>query len=268
MNDKYIKVSINETGIISESANIDITNPLRPVFSAGRRGSINRVIDGGLQATFNANYYVEPNREPNIGIVNYIKSWTGSNFENYKTCIGGISGVAVLESLALRINPNEPITASVRFISYYPVSGTNSNLTTAYNPSGASGIAHGWTTKFFLNGNQVTTGNFYSVDYSFRANWSPIYTIESSHPVQIDLNTAEETLQITRDFYKTVGPSGVDSTTYYGVDTIRVYDLANIAGTSDNYFEISLKSGYVGEVRVDTTPDDILRVVSTIQKYY
>jgi hypothetical protein len=269
MNDKNVKISINNTGLMADSASVNFRYPIRPVYNVGKVGVFNRVMDGGSTTEISLNYISEVYRDPNFGILNYVKNTNSNDYDKFIVCVGGISGISVLESLSFTLAVNEPLSVSAGYVSYQPTSGTLREQTNNnYNPSGTSGIAHSWTTKFYNGTNLITTGNFYSLSYQYRANWNPIYTIGNTYPIQIDFNSAEETIEVVRDFYKSAHPSGFDSESFLGIDKLRIYGLSEINTVGNAYIELNLSSGYVINNQVNATSDDIIRITSTVQRVF
>src|SRR5437868_1527142 len=68
------KVAINGTGIMADTASLDLSNNLTPILAVGKRGMINLTPNGELTANISFSYPLEPGNEPIKGIVNYIKN--------------------------------------------------------------------------------------------------------------------------------------------------------------------------------------------------
>jgi len=260
-----IDAIIAGSGILAESASISSENSLSPLYVLGNKGIINQSPSGPLRSSFSFNYVLESNYDPVQNIVSYLK--TGRETTNYESTIvslGGITGNCFLDSYSLKSSPNDVTKANVSFISFLPLTGflqdKKGNIN--YNSSNTSGISHGWTTYFSNINNKI-----YEMDYSFKPNWEPVYTLGSVFPRQIQFLGAQEDMSFVKDIYTGIQFSGQNATGYFNFTglqtTVKLFGLMN-----SNSYTIEISGSKVKNTQVNASLDDIVRVSSSVSKYY
>jgi len=265
---KNVKVGINGTGLLAESAQVDVSNNLIPIFSLGKKGLITMTPNGELGGTVTFNYLVEPGNEPVNGICKYVRENAQSSYDAYVVEVGGISGSYFLESYSVRAAANDAVTASASFVTYYPVSGQLVAAPMNLNPRNNSGIAHAYTTTFFNGNTQITTGKIANFDCSFRANWNPVYTLGRKEPTHVLLTSAEERYNIEREFFKNVTISGEALSSNINIDKIKIFELSYLVNNTGNFIDFNIDNHFLRNVNVDAVLDDIVRVSFSAEKIY
>lgn len=264
-----VTFSVNGSGVLAEKGSLSAANSLSPVFGLGKRGVINQTPTQQIQNVFSADYDVEVDNEPNLGIISYIKSAVESfSYNAFQVCLGGISGNAYLDSYSFSLNENSSAKASVRFTSYEPTTGNFNPVTASLNPSNQSGIAHSWTTYLFSNGNQALSGKIYDFKYDFQARWRPQFVLGQKKPIQVNLESAEETFSFTSEFYKSVLFSGETAANFMSFDTIRTYGLQYLIKPNTSYLDFNFFGGRITQIEVNSNLNDMVRVTATVKKYY
>jgi hypothetical protein len=267
-----IDILINGTGILAENANLQTDASINPLFLLGYRDNVNQVPNGPITSKISLNYILEINSEPTKNIVNSIK-----NIHNdliYSPIIlnfAGVSGSYYLQSFGFSANPNSLIRANAQFISFDRLSGNllKSVNSVNYNTTKFSGIGHGWTVYISSLQNKLPT---YSFDYNFEVNWQPIYTIGQKYPIQVQLQTCKENMKFVRDVFEQVDFSGRKGEDYISSgninDTIKISGLLAIISGNNYGFEIGITGGKVKNYEMSADPDNIIRIITEINKYY
>lgn len=264
------KVVVQDSGVLAETVSVDISNNLRPIYVLGKKGAVNQSLFGGLQGGFRFSYSVEVSNEPNFGLVSYIKDNSDHNasYSAIQLSAGGLSGSCYLTSYDLSLEANGNAQASVDWGTFQKISGDFVATPYSLNTSGSSGIAHSWTTKFYLNDIEVLTGKIYSFNYSFRSQWEPFYSLGNIAPTQVNFGNAEEKFSLGLETYKAANVSGEFIDSYLGINKVRIYSLADIITGSDAYLEFNFATGVVASVQSSAAMDDIMRTTVTIQKFF
>jgi hypothetical protein len=264
---KDVKVGINGTGILADSASVSVNNDLIPVFAVGKKGLVNMTPNGGLGGSVSFNYLLEPGNEPVNGICKYIKDNTQSSYQSVIVEVGGITGSYFLDSYSVRTVANDAVSAAASFITYFPVSGElSASPTLTFNPRENSGIAHSYTTTFFNGGEKITTGQFSSFDYQFKANWNPVYTLGKKEPTHILLTSADERFEIEREFFKNITMSGDYLGSYVNIDKVKIFELSYLVDNTGNFIDFEIDNHFVRAVTSDARLDDIAKVRISAEK--
>lgn len=202
-------VIVNGSGLLADSASLNIDNSLIPIYVLGKKGIVNQSPNGPLRSTFQFSYIPEVSNEPNYNctqIINQLLNdiyYSGVSLE-----IGGIIGTnCYLQSYSLKATPNNLIKVAASYISFTPTFGQIKNKTSGIIYDLTNTLGHGWTTYV------LSTGDFLSVPtyefaYDFKANWEPIYTIGNPYPIQVKLLEGEEKITIVRDTSYNIDFSG------------------------------------------------------------
>lgn len=266
---KDAKVVVNGSGLIADTASVNLANNISSILSLGKKNIVSRTTNGGIEGRVNVSYIIEPGNEPVNGLSKYIKNNELSQYDPCYLEIAGISGSFYLDTYTVRIGQNEPASANASFISFGQISGDlNTNTTAVFNPRNNSGIAHAYTTTFFAGQDQITTGSFYNLDYEFKANWKPQFTIGQLNPTQILLTSAEERFSIERDFYKGISITGEYLSNYSNIDKVKLFELSYLIDNTGNYLDFDINSHFVRNVDINANLDDVVKVTVSAEKVY
>ena len=69
-------IKVNGTGLLAESASIQSSNSISPVYAIGQKGVSNTVPEGPVTHDFRISYYIHLDKEPCLAEVNNIKNIT------------------------------------------------------------------------------------------------------------------------------------------------------------------------------------------------
>lgn len=183
-----IDVIVNGTGITAESVSINSQNSTSPAYVLGYEGTIGNPQTGPITNKINLSYLLELGTETNFASVNDIKNnptgWTGVRIE-----VANLTGHnCYLEDYQLQLVPNDMVRASASYVSYNDISGSLNVKSQTVNYSTGK-FAHSWSTSL--------SPTLLSFDYSFRADWQPVYIIGSGNkPVEVLFNGANENFGI------------------------------------------------------------------------
>lgn len=205
-------VIINGSGILAQSASIDSSNSLIPVYTVGRKGIINQSPNGPITNKFSFSYIPEISNEPSYNQAIFLKNMLNDLlYSGIRLNIGGIEGDnCYLENYSLKVSTNNITQANAGYVNYIPLNGGLSlqQSQIVYNSMGTLG--HGWST-FILSTGDFSILPSYELDYSLSLKWEPIYTIGQKYPVQVKLLEGEEKITIMRDVFYSVDFSGNDA---------------------------------------------------------
>lgn len=264
-------VTVDNTGILAESASISSSNSLQPFFSLGKKGSVQQSSSGPIRSNFNISYIVKTDSEPNYSIVSYLKdAHNDLSYKTYPISIGGLTGDCYLESYSVKGSSNDFIKANTSYISFLPLSGElktkNKNNLVKYNDSTYSGMAHFWTLLSEKPDKQVD--KLYDFDYNFKATWEPVYVLGKNLPIQVQLHNAEETLNITREIFKEIQFTGEHSADHLDIDKISMKGLSALMGDETKTLSFIITGQKVHNIELDSQLDDFIRIKSTIKRFY
>ena len=279
INFDYCKIMINGSGIAAENASIDSSNSLSPVYAIGKVGIANQIPNGPLRTSFRFNYLPQIENEPIYALVSGIKIATGQlDWTGVQIVLGGLTGYnCYLDNLSYRAAPNELVRAAVSFVTYLPLSG---QLTTGKTDVSIDSVSYGWAT-YVLSGNAYLLTPTYAFDYNFSANWQPVFILGQKSPIEMKLTSASEKIDLTRDtFYKIAfsGDNAESFLTFQGTDN-KYVDIQNLSlvcqtegiGTAPaglKTLRFDLSGAKVTNSRLDAKVDDIIRVATSIEKFY
>lgn len=269
-------VTVNDTGILAQSASLSITSNIQPFRSVGRRGIINQGPTGPVQNAADASYYVEVDNEPNYGIVDYLKNFssTSQEIEPLTLNFGGVSGLFYLQSYSLQAAPNSPIQASVSYVGYNQTSGqpTEKAGTINYNQSSGSGIAQGFVAYLTTDQNYSSPGDF-GFSYSFSATYTPVYRMGSTEPLTVKLMGGAETMSVTRTGLHDPTFSGTDVSNVLfdinGSTGIQIFGLKFYCdGDDSNSLNINVSGAKINTTQVSYGARQIATTETTFNKYF
>lgn len=284
-------VTVNNINLMADSASIDYSNTVTPLYSLGRRGPFIQAPQGSVKSNFNINYYVSTVKEPNFTIANQIR--TGHSTFNYistQVAIAGITGQCYLESYSLKVQPNEPTRASVSYVAYSKLSGSLQNKSDgspgSSGYSGSSGfsgyigavattfdmnqLSHGWT-SFISSTTNYKDVPTYSFEYNLNARWQPIYIIGNKYPIQVQLLGGQESLKLIRDVYKEVQFSGEPLKDYLGVPDWDI-NLSNVnyirTSTVSSGIIIDISGAIIKNTNINFELDNIVKLETTAERFF
>jgi hypothetical protein len=266
------EVSINGQKIMAESASISEQNSINPDVIIGNYIPIDYSPTDGIKNSFDINYNVETNNEPNYIISTGLKTYS-TGYSPAIIIIGGITGSGYLQSYTLQVSPNNNIKGSVNFISFHELQGNliaqpSSNLS-QYNVLNRSGLGHYWTTQA-INQDNSATGSIIQMDYSFKANWNPVYPIGQSIPSQVLLLNAQETFNFVSEFSTHIKYTGENANT--ALNNFNSFKINNLSFLWDNSQIYSLNfpisGGIINSNKIDIKTDSLITISNSITKFY
>ena len=295
INYEKIEVKVGETGILADSASVDISNELQSIYSLGYRGELFQTPTGPKNSEFRLNYFLDVGSDPSYNVVDIIRNLNkDSDYERVEVSVGNLSGNGYLSNYTLNASPTSPIKVSATYNVFNNVSGElapKSNSITGDNTL-VHFVGHGWGTVLKSPQGHIVQPTFNMI-YEFNANWAPVYTIGSQEPAQVLLDNAQETLTFSNDIHTGITYSGEDP---IGVlftsgiiesfeggikggsiivhdpdfsDSVKITDIGVRCGNSANEtMLVNLNSAKIVNENVISNIDDITRVQYTITKNY
>jgi hypothetical protein len=254
------EISINNTGILAVSANINTEIALGPVYTLGKRKPFRQqVTTGPSNSTFQIQYLINPTGDPAFNTVSEIKNFISAptNYNGITIALAGITGYSCyLNNYAVKIEPNNVITAQATYITYNQLSG---NIDTKINPNSASAssIAHSSRTNL-ISGKTIGTNDTYNFSYTFAANLNPIYTLGKREPVEVKPVRAQETVVMTENIFNKL--------VYTGENVPMKINLSGLLDTGS--FTIEMPDAFINNSTLESSLDDIVKTTKTINQYY
>jgi tartrate-resistant acid phosphatase type 5 len=195
-------VIVNNSGIVAESATIDVANSLRPIYSVGKIGMTRKVPNGPVISNFRINYVPEIDNEPIYALASIVKAQSNVDHSGIRIELGGITGFnCYLTSYAVRAVPNEIVKASATFTTFTPLSGFIKQKKAGVNYNINNSIMHGWTT-YAISSSGYFNNPTYEFNYELDSEWEPIYRLGSRVPREVKWMGSTERFTLVRDrFY-------------------------------------------------------------------
>ncbi len=266
-----IDVSINETGLLAESASLSVENGLETVRAVGRKGTIATIPAGPLRNSFSVNYVAEVTREPNLGVLNSLKTIESTlSYDPLVIKFGGLSGSFFLEGYSLKFAPNDVARASVTYQGFTPLSGSLRASGMVDPPINVSGLMHGWTT-FSTTPDNFQRTPVLAFDYSFRANWEPVYVVGRAFPLQVQYLGADESMSFTTERFSHLPFSGQAVVDHLGFETpsIQAVSLSFVCdGNDSNLAQIDITNAQVKNKQVGANIGGVMQTTSIAIKSY
>ncbi len=272
-------ISVNNSGILADSATIRARNNIQPVYGIGRRGIFNQIPEDGIEGTVNFSYYINLLSEPIFPLTNTFKNLTGS-YDGINIVIGGVTGFnCYLTSYSLKSAPNQLVKAEAAFTTYKPFSGVlRARISGENSISNFSGfLAHGWTTQI-LSGNSYLTVPIYDFNYNLEIDWSPVFTVANSLSNQVELMQMSESMSFVRDVFHNIQFSGEEasresSTAFLQKNNdneINLLPYHYIASTGVNSpsLIISLSGTRIKTSEINVQLDDFVKTAVEVSKFY
>lgn len=271
-----VDVTVNESGVLAQSASIDSSAELTPIYSVGRKGISAQTPNGPRSYSADISYYVEVDNEPNFAAINNLKTFDSltEDAPPIYLNIGGISGAFYLSSYQIQAAPNSPIQASVSYVGFTQISGNARGKSGAvdYNLSSGSGIAYGFSAYI------TTTGTFsvppkFGFGYSFAAEYKPIYRIGVEEPFSVKLMSANEQMNIVSTGLYMPDFSGSDPIAKLfeanGSTGIRIFGMKFLCNENDDQsLDINISGAKINSSKLGITLDNIITTETTFNKFY
>ena len=255
-----IDVTVNGTGILAENASVSVQADLVPAYVIGRRGIVDQAPSQGINNSVSLSYFLEVDNEPNYGIVDQIRNFSSTTEELQPTTIniGGISGVFYLQSYQLNVAPNTPAKATAE-------KAGNVN----YNASNGSGIGFGFAS---VGGNH-TLKEAFDFNYSFQANYIPVFALGSQEPISVKLMGASEDMSISKTGFYDPSFTGTnpDGTLFNqnGSTGVQIFGLKLFCeDDSSQSVDINVSGTKVKSTSVGHSVNEISRSTTTFSKYF
>lgn len=271
-----VDVSINDSGVLAQSASINVAAELSPVYSVGHKGIHSQSPNSARNYNANVSYYLEVDNEPNFAALENLKTFNSTTEEVPPVYlnIGGVSGAFYLNSYQIQAAPNSPISVNAGYIGFTEISGNAKQKTGAvnYNLSSGSGIAYGFSA--FI----TTTGTFsvppkFGFSYSFSAEYKPIYKIGAEEPLYVKLMSANEQMSVIS--------TGLYNPSFSGTDPIGLLFQQNgstgiqLFGLKFHCFEdasesisINISGAKINSSNLGISMDNIITTETSFNKYY
>tara|TARA_R110000822_G_scaffold67572_7_gene164496 strand:+ start:3286 stop:4119 length:834 start_codon:yes stop_codon:yes gene_type:complete len=269
-------VTVNGTGILAQSASLDIASNVQPFKSVGKRGIINQGPVGPKQNSAQASYLIELDNEPNYQTVDYLRNFNSTTQEVDPLTLnfGGVSGLFYLQSYSLQAQPNSPIQASVSYVGFNQTSGQvkEKSGTVSYNASSGSGIAFGFSAYLTTTGTYSVPGDF-AFSYDFSAAYTPIYRLGSTEPLVVKLMGGSETMSVIRTGIYDPSFSGVKASDVLfdmnGSTGIQIFGLKFLCDndTSES-LNINISGAVVSTTSVSYGVGQIALTETSFNKYF
>ena len=263
-------VLINRTGLLCESASLNQQNNLRPIYTLGKQKISNQSPNGPITSNLNLNYTIDTTNEPIYAISTGIIAETG-DYQTTIVEIGGITGSYYLENYNFRVSPNQIINSNASFVSFLPLSGQpiskQSNI--SYNLSGWTGVANAWNTYVYLD-TLPDIIPLYDLNYSFKANWEPIYVLGQKYPNQVKLQNGQQDFSFISETFDLIAFSGKDIRNVYGITGLFVdmWGLGTSINVQSKRIQFNFSGAQVKNIAFDNKIDDIGRININATKYF
>jgi len=269
---KDCQVSISGTPILANNVSITENSALKPIRIMGLIGRNKTTPISDKRNSIEINYVVETNQEPNFYLAKNIRDYNTSSFP-VRIIIGGITGDGYLNRYSISIEPNNQIRASVSYDVFGDLKGDLQSqppsISTGYNKLNSSGIAHYWTT-YAKTIDGTSSGDLLQGNYSFNANWNPIYGIGSAAPVDVVLLSSEENYSFISEHNYHVKNSGQPfEEVFEGIEMIEINNQSS-EWSSDNNNSLKLypASGKINSQKINFLEGSPILVETNIVKFY
>ena len=257
-------VSINGSGILAESVGFSMQNSLQSFPALGYKIPSTQIPTDFIRGSLSISYFAERDNEPNIQIINKIKS--GEQFANWspeQIIFGNITGSGYLENYSLKITPLDQAKATANYGIFIPSSGQMIASKSSRNPL-FSGVADGWNTVLSSPGEVTDTLNLFDFTYSFRAAWQPVYVIGNTLPIQTQLLNGEESLSLLTDTPEDILFSGSQLTTvtnnYTGI-SLNLY-------RQDSSIAIPFNDFILKSAQTNGSLEDVVKVTLEANRFF
>ena len=268
------EVSIAGTGIMANQVSLSNSNSLTPIKVIGKRGVLTQTLANDITYNLQISYYLETDNEPNFAIVQEIKDFFSKDeiYTPKTVVVGGITGQYYLNKYSIKATPNNVLNATVEYLGFGGVSGNfiEKNNSVVYNKSNGEQLG---LYVFITSTGNFTANKSLSFDYSFSADWQPIYTIGQRQVKEVKLLSASEDITIERENYHNLTFSGDAAAgalfNSSENETIKIYGIKFTCDRSvANAKEIILSGFRVKQSDVSFSTDSFLLSKVSFSKFY
>jgi len=274
------QVTVNGTGILADSVSIASTNALIPIYSLGKKGMGSQEPDGPIENQISLSYYLDLGREPIFPLLNTIKSITGI-YSGITLSIANVTGLrCYLTKYQLVSTPNTLCKVNASFVSFHSLTGSLASRPLGIYPDAdfSGRLAMGWTTHP-ISLTSYQTSPIYNLNYSFNAEWEPIYILGQGDPFEIQFLNGEEEIEIIKDTFKVVQLTGeelVQNSSSAAINTNGNDPLINLYGyklISDNTLtsptlNINISGAEILRSNITSEVDNYIRNTIIAKKYF
>lgn len=257
-----VNVYVQNSGILAESASIEISNSLAPANSLGFNGVCDFPPSGPVKTTLSFSYTLNAASEPNYITSSGLRTYLG-DCPSVVHCAGLTAYPSFLESYNVRVEPNQQAKATASYVCFAPLVGSLQNklINLTYPGLTSSGIGHGWVTE--INGDPIL-----SLSYGFSQRWEPMYKIGSPSVVNVLNYGGQSTLSVTKDTFVQPTFSGIDASDFLNPPSIQVDSLNVFCGQEGNSINLDMTNAKITSSTLSTQTKDICRSTTTLVKYH
>jgi hypothetical protein len=269
LNFHNLEISISGVKILAQTASIDESNSLSPVFALGYKGNLQTVPSAPIKNTVNLEYIIEPGIDIGQKLVDRIRNYDFNSFPT-QISIAGKTGMGYINSYSLNITPNDVVIANAQYDIFTEMTGQlNEQTRGSYYTGNLSGVGHYWTT-YAKSSNGLTTGSILQGNYSFQSEFVPIYKIGSPIPSQVKFLNGQEQFNFTSEYtgIKIIHSGGNFQNTFTDFDTIEINPLAKDWSNTTNKITLYLGSGKIISNKTNIQENSLILSETSIIKYY
>lgn len=274
LDNSRINFSVNNTQLFVDSLNVSQDLSLTPNYSLGCKYPIDNTYQN-LTSKISISYYpITFATEANWVAINQFRDNPTGNLSLLLN-IGGIEMTGYLNSYSFSIAANQAIKINVEYSVFNQITGNISNQpwsNLTFSPNlfaDERGIGHAWSTRFYKNRIENTTGNLIQIDYNFNSNIIPKYNIGSAFPSQIMVLNADESLNITHETQCNNIFSGKKFETIFSqIDTIALYNLSQNWGGEISYISFPVSGFTLESTKFNIKPQDSIFFENSFRKFY
>lgn len=256
-----VNTRVNNTGLLSESASIEINTSLAPTNFLGGLGIIDQT-PGNFRANLTLNYQSKLDQEPNYQVASGLRSYLGDC--PVVVHIAGLTAYpCYLERYSIRAEPNSLIKSTASYVCFTPLLGSLQNKLINLNFSGnnPSGVSHSWSTP-------AQSDNILGFNYDFSQKWEAQYALGSPSNVNVLNFGGQETLSLTKDTYTQPTFSGIDASDFMNPPSIQVNSLNIFCGQDGNSINLDMSNAKITSSSLNAATKDIVRTTTTLVKYH
>ncbi len=262
-------VIINGTGLVAESASISESNSVSPAYGAGYSRPA-MLPDGPKTTQIQINYKINPNSEPNFGILSDLKAnppiLNPINIE-----IAGLRCSGYMTDWSFTISANETSDASVSYISYNDIVGdVNKKRGTIDYDLDVVNYGHGWTAVVNYENSDFVTS--YDFSYSCSFEYVPCYGFGATMPNQVVFVGGEESARITKESFDKMsfyGNSGAYEVFSKLQSSVSLYNLSReVNADTLTPLNIDLRDATASNSNLSARLDDYVKTEITFERAF
>lgn len=253
---------VNGSGLLAESASIEISPSFTPTNSLGFNGIIDQPPAGPVRTTISFSYTCVPESEPNYVNSSGLRTYLG-DCPSVIHCAGITAYPSYLERYSLRVESNSLIKASASYVCFIPLVGSlrNKLINLTYPGLTNSGVAHSWSSP-------QSSDPILSLNYDFSQKWDAIYSIGAANPVSVINYGGQSTLSVTKDTFVQPTFSGIDASDFMSPPSIQVNSLNIFCGEDGNSINLDMSNAKISSTQLNGATKDIVRTTTTLIKYH